>query len=410
MKLLLFLFLPTVIFALPNGLEVQNGKASATKGEHSLLVENTSNAILHWNDFSIGKGEQVHFEQPHTRSVVLNRVTSDQRSHLFGQLTSNGMVFLINPNGVLIGADASIETGGFLASTANLSPDHFLKGHYLFSDPSEEKITNQGVIHCPQGNVYFIAKTIKNSGTINGENVAFVSAQEVLITPHEEEKVSIRLLLEESEIKELSEDLQVISPYAKAIHHTGTIQALGAREENGRIYLVAQNEQNCIEGSLEATGGEVQVLGQEVYVTETAKIDVSGPRGGTLLIGRDAVENFPAQKTTVEKGAQLAANGTEQDAGKIIIWSETDTYCAASINAAAIGPEGNGGFLEISGKKTADTPLFPNLSSQNGRAGKFLIDPGSIDIIAGGDTGTGGMYGVSYIQGLLDPSQVLMSS
>ena len=169
MKTLLFFLFPIALFAQPQGLDVQSGAASMrAQGKH-LHIENSPNAILHWKDFSISKGESVHFAQEHAKSTVLNRVTSSQCSHLLGQLTSNGAVFLINPNGVLIGTDAHIQTAGFLASTADISNENFLNGYYLFTNPGEGHIINHGVINCAQGDIYLIAKTIKNPGTLNAE-------------------------------------------------------------------------------------------------------------------------------------------------------------------------------------------------------------------------------------------------
>ena len=408
MKTLLILLLPLALFARSQNLEVQHGSASIHENGKHVRIENSPNAILQWQDFSIAQGESVHFAQEHAKSTVLNRVTSGQASNLLGQLTSNGAVFLINPSGVLIGADAHIQTAGFLASTADISNENFLKGDYLFSHPGDGHITNHGVIECPQGDIYLIAKTIKNTGTLQAENVSQISAYEVLITPHANEKVTIRTELDESEITSLIQDL-VSNPYERAIHHTGKIEAYGSNEESGKVYLIAHKRDIRIEGSIKAPGGDVQIVGEEVYVTKSAILDASGPQGGTLSIGR-GLEELNAQKTTLEKGATLATSGTEESAGDILIWSETDTYCAATIEAAALGTKGDGGFLEISGKNTAEAPLIPNLSSAYGKTGTILFDPGSITITNGASPGTGGVYGVTYLQGLLASSNVSLDT
>jgi hypothetical protein len=41
--------------------------------------------------------------------VVLNRVLSADPSQIYGSLTANGIVFLINPQGVLIGHGAEVN-------------------------------------------------------------------------------------------------------------------------------------------------------------------------------------------------------------------------------------------------------------------------------------------------------------
>ena len=49
-------------------------------------------------------------------------------SRIFGQLQSNGRIFLLNANGVLFGSSARIEVGGLVASSLSLSNGDFLAG------------------------------------------------------------------------------------------------------------------------------------------------------------------------------------------------------------------------------------------------------------------------------------------
>ena len=52
---------------------------------------------------------------------------------ILGNLSANGQVFLLNPNGVLFGAGSRVDVGGILASTLGLSNDDFLAGRYTLS-------------------------------------------------------------------------------------------------------------------------------------------------------------------------------------------------------------------------------------------------------------------------------------
>jgi filamentous hemagglutinin family protein len=67
------------------------------------INQSTDQVIINWNTFNIGKDAHVQFIQPSADSSALNRVLSVGASNIFGQLTSNGNVFLINPNGILFG-------------------------------------------------------------------------------------------------------------------------------------------------------------------------------------------------------------------------------------------------------------------------------------------------------------------
>ena len=117
----------------PTGPSVVSGAATFNAVGKNLTVTNAPGAIINWQGFSIRPDEVTRFVQSGAASAVLNRVTGAEHSEILGQLLSNGRVFLINPNGITIGAGARIDTAGFVASSLNLSDDDFLAGK--FSSP-----------------------------------------------------------------------------------------------------------------------------------------------------------------------------------------------------------------------------------------------------------------------------------
>src|SRR5262249_40991329 len=134
---------------LPQGGQVTAGSAVITRtGAASMVVTQASDkAALSWTSFSIGSGHSVRFDQPSASSIALNRVTGGSRSEIFGSLSSNGQVFLVNPNGILFGRGAQVDVGGLVASTLNIAERDFLDGRYVFSDPSNRAaVVNEGVL------------------------------------------------------------------------------------------------------------------------------------------------------------------------------------------------------------------------------------------------------------------------
>ena len=116
-------------FALPQGATVVNGQVQiAQPNAGAMQIKASNGAIINWRQFSIGSGESAQFVQPGSTSAVLNRVVGRDLSELMGQLKSNGQVFLINPNGVLVGPGGQVLTHGFLASTLDVANDDFLRG------------------------------------------------------------------------------------------------------------------------------------------------------------------------------------------------------------------------------------------------------------------------------------------
>ena len=77
----------------------------------------TDQAILNWQTFNIGASASVNFIQPSASSIALNRVLGSDPSAIYGQLTANGQVFLVNPSGVLFGPGARVDVAGLVAST-----------------------------------------------------------------------------------------------------------------------------------------------------------------------------------------------------------------------------------------------------------------------------------------------------
>src|SRR4026207_1268943 len=80
-------------------------------------------------------------------SSVLNRVVGQDPSAILGTLSSNGRVFLINPNGILFGQGSRVDVGGPGASTLNITDPDFLAGRLSFQAGAvANSIVNQGEI------------------------------------------------------------------------------------------------------------------------------------------------------------------------------------------------------------------------------------------------------------------------
>lgn len=80
--------------------------------------------LLHsFQEFNVGERRGVYFTNPTGIENILNRVTGANPSNILGRLGvigGNANLFLINPNGIIFGSNASLDiNGSFLGSTAN---------------------------------------------------------------------------------------------------------------------------------------------------------------------------------------------------------------------------------------------------------------------------------------------------
>ncbi|MEM8676424.1 MAG: filamentous hemagglutinin N-terminal domain-containing protein [Cyanobacteria bacterium P01_G01_bin.67] len=82
-----------------------------------------ADALFHsFRDFNVDLGQQVYFANPALINNIFSRVTGVNSSKIFGTLgvLGNANLFLINPNGILFGADAQLDVrGSFVGSTSN---------------------------------------------------------------------------------------------------------------------------------------------------------------------------------------------------------------------------------------------------------------------------------------------------
>ena len=101
----------------PQGEQVVAGSADFSRSGSTLQITTSDKVIINWGDFSIGSGEITRFLQPSSTSSALNRVISGNPSSILGSLQANGQIYLINPNGILVGGGARINCASFIAST-----------------------------------------------------------------------------------------------------------------------------------------------------------------------------------------------------------------------------------------------------------------------------------------------------
>jgi filamentous hemagglutinin family protein len=350
--------------ALPTGGQVVAGQAGISGSGSALTISQTSDkAVIDWSGFSIGQGGVVQFNNG--GGATLNRVTGGSLSSIDGLLSATGSVYLINPNGVIIGKSGVVKVGGgFVASTLDIGNANFLNGGDLnFEGPSLASVVNLGQIGALGGDVALVAANVRNDGAISAPNGALglLAGNRILMRDTTVDDGKFLVLsggagtsaTNTGSVEAATAELRAQggNVYALAGNTQGLIRATGVSNHDGHIFLSAGSGSVEVSGStLSATtngeGGKIAVTGQKISVTSDATLDASGANTGGSVT---AIADMASGK--------LDFHGTALSKGSL-----------------------NGGFIETSGHRVDFSGARINTSGAT--SGNWLVDPDDLTVDA----------------------------
>jgi filamentous hemagglutinin family protein len=310
--------------SLPTGGSFAGGAGSISAAGNTLVVnQSTLRGIIDWNNFSIAKNGSVTFNNG--SGATLNRATGGLPSAILGQLLASGSVYILNPQGVLIGHGATIHTGGdFLVSTLNLSNSAFLNGGSLvFSGPSTATVVNLGDLTSTGGSIYLVGHSVQNGGSINAPNgtIGLAAGSQVLITDSAaDQRIFVQApggdvtnsgYITAAQVELRSNGGNI---YALAGNNGGQIRATGTATRDGHVWLIAENGTANVSGLISATnangtGGNVETSGSHV-LTNAATIATG--KGGNWLLDPNDITIDSTLAGTIDTSLNGGTNVTEQ--------------------------------------------------------------------------------------------------
>lgn len=430
-KLITFIcavFFTGATYANPEGGSVVAGDASIQQSSGSTVIQqNSQQAIVNWQSFNIGANESTHFQQP-AGGVILNRINPQQgASQIYGQLTSTGRVILVNQAGIYFGASARVDVGGIIASTSDISNQNFLAGKYIFDQPSTYagSVVNEGVIRAANnGLVALVGSAVRNDGTIQANlgNVVLASGNKFTIDMSGDSLINFTIDEETATAGQSPVDGKKLT---SGVSNTGSVIADGGRiimtaraaagvldnvinmsgiaqahsvSQNGGVIILSAGPAGkvSVSGKIDASGktsgskgGDIKILGHQVELLASAIIDASGDLGGgNILIGGNFHGAGPEQNaaiTNIASGVSIFADAiTQGNGGKVAVWSDDATEFHGLIRAQGGALSGDGGFIETSGHYLNTSGAKIYAGAVNGKRGTWLLDPVTLDIIAGG--------------------------
>ncbi|MFU8798133.1 MAG: filamentous hemagglutinin N-terminal domain-containing protein, partial [Gammaproteobacteria bacterium] len=374
--------------------------------------------VINWSTFNIASGETTQFIQPSSQSIALNRIDATQgASSIFGQLSANGQVWLINPAGVFFQTGSQVDVAGLIASTANISDANFLAGNYHFTN-GQGAVINAGNIRASEGGfIALVAPGVENSGVIQanlgqvilaagkdftvdfyGDNlIHFDATGAATAMPTDQNGQVMRdaikntgtIVADGGKVMLTAKVAQGI--VENVINTSGHVQANSVSVRNGEIILSGGSTGVVnVSGTIKASGqkgGKIKITGEKVGLFDHAQVIATGDSGGgEILIGGNAYGIGPEQNaayTYIGSDTVIDASAINHGhGGTVVVWSDLGTQFYGDISARGGLQSGNGGWIETSGKAWLNVTGIGDASAPNGLAGTWVLDPYNVTITA----------------------------
>ncbi|NEO68971.1 filamentous hemagglutinin N-terminal domain-containing protein [Moorena sp. SIO3H5] len=362
--------LPNNSIVTPNGniIEITGGTTAGGNLFHS------------FEQFSVLTGNTAFFNNSVTIENIISRVTGGSISNIDGLIRANGSanLFLINPNGIVFGSEASLDIGGsFIGSTAN---------SIKFADGSEFSATNPQeppllTINIPTGLQY---GSQGNPGgiVINGPGNNLSINPTIFFAVNTDNRP---VGLEVQPGKTLALVGGDVAVAGGNLTTAGGRIELGSVQGEGMVTLTPTNLGWTL--SYEDVGQF-----QDITLSQAASVSTSGNDGGEIQV--------QGRRVTVSEGSAILADTVSSGAGGSLTVKATealDVIGSAANNDfstrlstdVAPGAIGNGGNLVIDTEqlRVANGGQISSGTFSSGNAGTLTVTAAEVEVIAGSSSG-----------------------
>ncbi|WP_420042649.1 filamentous hemagglutinin N-terminal domain-containing protein [Burkholderia cenocepacia] len=312
-------------------------------GKVTDVAQSTDRLVVNWKDFDIARDEAINFQQPNANAAVLNRVASGKVTSIDGALNANGRVFVLNPDGIVVGKNATINANGVTLAAADTSDDDFMQKRALrFNmDPAKRGIVqNEGAITTKTG-AALIGRQATNlaSGRItsgNG-NVALAAGGGATMSLNADGSLNQIDVTQATDHALVANDGRITADNGYASLHAYASGAADAEIARNRGQIDAINRSNAARSASGLSKGDVlisgrnadngdqggivnvrgRITGQTIRATSTGDLNVSnGATLNTRNVGPDYGVTLAGRRVTVAStGATINGDATVQGVG-----------------------------------------------------------------------------------------------
>ncbi|AHK17229.1 beta strand repeat-containing protein [Thalassolituus oleivorans] len=330
--------MPVAVLALP---DVNNSYGvditTSTTGSKTKMTIDQNQAVIKidWNSFEVGSSETINFDQAGNSSyIAINNIFDTNGSTIYGNITADGNIVLINPYGIVFAENSSVDVGGLLASGLDVSNlDDFVSGSsdklQFASDFSNNSlkvgsVANLGVISAES--TILLGRSVTNSGDINNkvgfgsiilaDVVALVGADGATVS-FDDGLLGISV---GASLTGLGGDTSAIVLNEGTIKGKSILLQASVAED---LLASAVNNSGVIEaGSVSVNGDQIRLVGINTFDSSSAGASVSN--SGSIKAKNGASITIEADSVLLAAGTGISSTGTEATLG-------TDEIPAGSI-------------------------------------------------------------------------------
>jgi filamentous hemagglutinin family protein len=351
-----------------------------------MVVHASDNAIIHYKSFDVQADEAVWFQMQDSSHRVLNRIEHTRPSHIDGRLISNGIIYLLNPAGVVFGPHSIVDVSGLIVAAAHLSDDDFIhRRDYFTSIGGNVEVSG----HLSAKEITLVGAQVFQNGKVDAK-VTIYSVGEHYYLGKEGEHLYIKCDKESLTKEEAADFLGCGTTEGYLVHHGGITRADSLKIYGGKgskIHLAGRMDVSHRDE--QRAGGTVVVQGEKIEMRK-AHIDVTGLLGGGNVFiggGENGEGIYPtALEVDCDTLSTIAADSLVYgDGGKIVLYGEK---CKPNGLYSVMGgiQGGNAGVIETSGSLFQSLTTKTRMFAPSGKSGIWKIDPYSIKIIDMGGT------------------------
>nr|MCU0749669.1 filamentous hemagglutinin N-terminal domain-containing protein [Akkermansiaceae bacterium] len=390
----------------------KNPTQTSKNGKVTVTIEQTQQqALLKWDSFNVGKKTTLNFNQSAGGAdagkwIAFNQVTdpSANPTQILGNITADGQVYIINPNGIIFGGSSRVNARGLTVSSLPINENLIERG--LLNNPDGQFLFSG--LDMPAGNAGTPAFTAQKPFSADGKyGDITVESGAVLSSPTNSAKVGGRITLVGPNV---TNNGTISTPDGQAIlaaglqagfaAHASTDPSLrgldvfiGAIQAADAAAYAGKATQN---GLIEAPRGAITIAGASIHQNGVLESSTSVSLNGRidLLAHYDAISN-PALGSAGSAGASpfiyqksgLVQTGTGSLMRILPEWASKETAIGTELALRSrINIEGKAIHLGAE-----STLLAPN-ALVNIKAGEWILTGDSTALTSSFESTTGQVY------------------